>query len=388
MVTVAGIKIKSKKQTIRNPLLIDEKYTGTEPEWPEGAEDWADDKFDNRLRKSFYYYNYYYNQKDCRKYVLEWMKASGSFTDKEIKVFARTSDKSTPMTVSSLIMAHRNGMPFRGRHLDFISECIYDAIAKADPDPIEEPVAKFEVFKPTIQDRLNEKTAEVIGELEGMYDAVQNKEKVSVKIYDFLVSNAVPQSQLGKYEKLYSGRKAELEAAQAKTDEQLAEGYKFMKAADFKRMLAFIDEILDAVSQYRGVKKATKAIRKPRAVSKEKQVARLKYLKEEKELKLVSVPPASILGAKELWCYDSKTRKLYCYVADSVTGPLGVKGTTITGYDEAKSIGKTLRKPAEQLKEFAKAGKIALRTFLKDIKATEVRASGRTNANLVLLKVQ
>jgi hypothetical protein len=66
---------------------------------------------------------------------------------------------------------------------------------------------------------------------------------------------------------------------------------------------------------------------------------------------------------------------------------LGIKGTTITGYDVDKSVAKTLRKPEEQLKEFAKAGKIALRTFLKEIKAVEVKLNGRINSEILLLKV-
>jgi hypothetical protein len=50
-------------------------------------------------------------------------------------------------------------------------------------------------------------------------------------------------------------------------------------------------------------------------------------------------------------------------------------------------VAKTLRKPEEQLKEFARAGKIALRTFIKDIKAVEVKLNGRINEDTLLLKV-
>ena len=71
-----------------------------------------------------------------------------------------------------------------------------------------------------------------------------------------------------------------------------------------------------------------------------------------------------------------------------MTGPLSVKGTTLTGYNETASVGKTLRKPEEKLKEFAKAGKIQLRKFLEDIKATETQGNGRLNSDTVLLRVQ
>jgi hypothetical protein len=95
-----------------------------------------------------------------------------------------------------------------------------------------------------------------------------------------------------------------------------------------------------------------------------------------------------IIGAQELWAYNTKTRKLYKYIADSLTGPLGVKGTSITNFDTAKSVGKTLRKPEEKLKEFARATKVQLRKFLEDIKATETLGNGRMNSDTVLLKVQ
>jgi hypothetical protein len=83
---------------------------------------------------------------------------------------------------------------------------------------------------------------------------------------------------------------------------------------------------------------------------------------------------------------DNKTRKLGKYVAASYQ-TLSVKGTTIVGFDADKSVSKTLRKPEEQLKEFAKAGKIALRTFMKEIKAVETKLNGRIGIDILLLKV-
>jgi hypothetical protein len=132
-----------------------------------------------------------------------------------------------------------------------------------------------------------------------------------------------------------------------------------------------------------------KVNRKPKAkkaVPAEKIVAKLKYKKADEPLKLVSINPADILGAKELWTYNTKSRKLGQYVAGEFTD-LGVKGTTIIGFDENKSIQKTLRKPIDQLKEFKAAGKVALRKFLEDINAVDTKMNGRINEEILLLKV-
>ena len=387
-----GKTVKARVKATRNPLFGDEKYTGSEPTWDtERAKLMDDVTFDHFLRQSFYYYNYFHSQKDLKKYVVQWMKDGKEFTAEEIKAYDRSSDKNTPMTVCSLIMAHRAGMPFRERHIEYIDKAIEAAINGAGREEDIVEVVKEEAPKayvPTIQDRLNEKTAETIGELEGHYDEVIKNPKYNFKPYDYLVANNVPQSQLSKYEAVYQARFDELKEAFTKVDEQLTEGYSHYKAADFKRIMAFIDQILNDIIQYRGVKKATKKVRAPKSVSKEKVVAKLKYAKEDKTLRLVSVNPADIVGAQELWVYNVKTRKLGKYIADSLQGPLSVKGTSIIGYDEHKSTSKTLRKPEEKLKEFAKATKVELRKFLENIKATETLLNGRISADVVLLKVQ
>lgn len=384
MATVAGVKIKTKAPKIRNPLFADEKYTGPEPEWPEESKDWSDEKFDNWLRRSFYYYNYFYNQKETKKHVVDWMRRGTEFDKDEIRAFERSNDRWLPMTACSLILAHRKGMPFRTRHSDYLNKTILEIIERSREE-VEEVIATPEqvAVRPTIQDRLAEKTSELIGELEGHYDEMDTS---TVKFYDWFVANNVVQSQLGRYEALYTRRLEELEEAQTKKDPQLKEAYSHFKAVDFKKRINWINDLLSAIEQYRGVKKAAKKARVKKAPSKEKVVAKLKYAKDDKAMKIVSINPADIVGAAELWVYNNKTRKLGKYVAGSYH-TLGVKGTTITGYDPDKSVAKTLRKPEEQLKEFAKAGKIALRTYIKDIKAVEVKLNGRINTDTLLLRV-
>jgi len=387
MATVAGIKIKNKAPRQVRTAFADEKYTGSEPEWPAEAAEWDNATFDNRLRKSFYYYNYYYNQKDCKKYVIEWLQKNSKLSIEDVKAFNRAGDRLLPMTVCSLIMAHRRGMPFRGRHIEFIMDSVQTVIDKAEPEPVAEIATAEQVYnRPTIQDRLAERTSEIIGELEGIFDDVATGVKNPTKLYDFLVANNVVQSQLGKYEDLYRARRAELELAQSRADAQVTEGYKHLKAADFKRITAWIDDLMAAVEQYRGVKKATKKARVKKAPSKEKVISKLKYCKTDPVLKLVSINPADIVGASELWTYNTKSRKLGRYVAAAYQ-TLTVKGTSIINFDTDKSVQKTLRKPEEKLKEFAKAGKVQLRKFLDDIRATESKMNGRINAEMVLLKV-
>jgi hypothetical protein len=371
----------------RDPLFADEKHTGREPVWDtERALAMTQAEFDHHLRKSFFYYNYFYGAKDLKKYVVDWMKDHYSKAD--VSRFIRSSDRLLPITVCSLIKAHKQGMPLREKELKYVQNRIYEILGSDIPDEVVQNTA---VVAPaavkTIQDRLNEKTSEHLAHFEGLYDEVVQGKTVDSKAYDYFVSNNVPQGQLGKFENYIDTQRMYLTAAMDKLDEQFVEAYKHYRAADFKRHFAFFDSMQTAIDQYRNVKKATKKARVKRAPNKEKVVSKLKYMKEEKTLKLVSINPVDIIGAQELWCYNTKTRKLYKYIADSVTGPLGIKGTSLTGFNTTTSVGKTLRKPEEKLKEFFKATKVQLRKFLEDIKATETTGNGRISADMILLRI-
>jgi molecular chaperone GrpE (heat shock protein) len=385
--TVAGVKIAKKKPTVRRAHLADEKYTGTEPQWDtERALAMSDEDFDHHLRRSFYYYNYHFTVKDLKSEFVKWLQDQKLFAISKTDLSKVIKSRWVPMTACSLIAAHNRGMPLRGKiplSLETMVRDVcekYDYYNEEDDQPVVAEETRTTYKQPTIQDRLNEKTAATIGELEGHYDDLE-----PIKFYEFLVAQNVPQGQLGKIEKVYAERRAELELAQSRTDEQVSEGYKHLKAADFKRIYAWLDDLQKAIDQYRGVKKATKKARVKKSPSKEKLVAKLKYAKQDTALKLVSVNPVDVIGAQELWVYNVKTRKLGQYMSATSAG-LGIKGTSIENYT-AKSVQKTLRKPEQQLAEFMKAGKVQLRKFMDSVKTTEIALNGRVNEDTLLLRV-
>ncbi len=376
-----------KKPAVRRAHLADEKYTGTEPQWDtERALTMSQEEFDHYLRRSFYYYNYHFTTKELKPDFCKWLGEQKCFEVSKSDLSKVIKSRWVPITACSLIAAHRVGMPLRPEAIRFLETAVRDVCEKYDyynegedeEKPAEEKPAAYK--PPTIQDRLNEKTSATIGELEGHFD-----ELADIKFYDFLVTQNVPQGQLGKIEKVYADRRAEFELAQSRTDDQLTEGYKHLKAADFKKIYAWLDELQKAIEQYRGVKKATKKARVKKSPSKEKLVAKLKYAKQDTALKLVSVNPVDIIGAQELWVYNTKTRKLGQYVSATSAG-LDVKGTTLQNYT-AKSVQKTLRKPETQLAEFMKATKVQLRKYMDSVKTTEIALNGRINEDTLLLRV-
>ena len=213
------------------------------------------------------------------------------------------------------------------------------------------------------------------------------------KLKTFYVDALVDFDELERYPT--AGQLKKMSEYEADQWLQLKEGLGHLKKADIKNYRIAIGELMSALDFVIDSAKATRKPRKPKVYSADKLVAKLKFCKVDEKYKLASIDPAQIIGANELWVFNTKTRKIGKYIASN-TDPKGlgregtgltVKGTTIQGYDESLSIQKTLRKPDAQLKEFKDSGKVKLRKFLDDIKTTDTKLNGRCNPDTVLLKV-
>jgi hypothetical protein len=387
---VARIKVngqtapKKAARVSAGPRFLDEKYVGTEPVWPtEQAQNWDQDKFDHHLRRSLNYYNYFYSSRDLKKFVVSWLKSSGLLTPPQLSAYVASSDSVTSMTVCGVVKSWLQGMPVLDQHRQYVIDHVLGIVSREQP--VEPKPAAEVVARVTVADRVAEKVAEHNGEIQGLIDqAIADRSDLA--LYDWLKANNVPQAGIGRIQQVLERQLNEYDQLVNKPDEQLREAYAHWNRAKVKWVIALYQRMMGDLDNYRQVKRITRQARVKKAPSKEKLVARLRYLKQDAALKLVSVNPVDILGQQVLWVYNVKTRKLTRYQADQHQGPLSVKGTAIVGYDASQSVSKTLRRPAEQLASFAKAGKVQLRKFMDEIRAVATQANGRINVDCVLLK--
>ena len=394
--------VKKKAKVTKDPIFLDEKYTGSEVVWDtERALLFTEEEFDHNFRKAMRYYNYFYSVKDLKKYFVEWLrKHQGKDSEYHqldratIDYYAKTKDGLTPFTACAIIKAHTQGMPLRDRHVEYLLDTVKKVIKlheeqvdEDEPVKADVKVSKTDVKVPTIQDRMNaiaDKHQLHFLELE---DELFTGKTVDPKAYEYLSGKNVAPATLARILAPFERSQAEFAEARTSKDEDTVDAYSHLKSADYKRIDAFYKALFDGFAQYSQVKRATKkaAVRKP--PQKEKLVKNLKYLKQDTTLKIVSVNPVDIVGAQVLWVYNVKNRKIGKYVAKDQGGALGIKGTTITGFDVNKSTQKTLRKPDEQLKAFLAANKVEARKFLDNVKTTEIKLNGRINLDTILLKV-
>lgn len=381
------LAVKRKKSSApRQPKFMDERYTGAEPTW-DGVEKWDEDKVRREIHRGFYFYNYYMTPADMRKYVVDYGQKVLKWGKHEVAAFNECDDNRVGITIGSYSKMVLNGAPID--ESDFIKQKFAELLTYGTERIAERKASNTKVaLKRTLQDHLNEKFSDIVGDIDSFYDNVIKGSDETPDFVAYFREMNMPQQFVNRVRSRYQEQFDELnDSQQKKCDEQLAEAYSWCKKNDIKRMTAWYTALFDALSTYGKVKSAVRKIRKPRPVSKEKLVKNVKYLRDFSELNLVSVNPVDCLGSKEIWVYNVKTRKIGKYVAANDAQTMTIKGSTVIGYDEKGSVAKTLRKPEEKMKEFMAAGKVALRNFLGDIKATEIQLTGRLNGDTMILKV-
>jgi len=382
-----------KKAAVRTPRLMDEKYTGPEPKWT-GADTWSEEKLTKAWRDGLNYYNYHYTVNDLIKYVSQFGTQHLKWTKQDVQAFNEVEDWRTGSTAAAICKMLMNGAPLRLETKEFLDKRFAEVLAMGHERLAAKKLTEGNtVVKLTIQDRMREKLGETVGEIEGWYDDYREGKEIPDMVAWMREQN-VPQQFVNQIAEEFTPRIEELEESIAlrkkknRTDleDQLVEGYQHITKDKHKAITEFYEKLTTALETYGAVKKAVRKAKVKKPPSKEKLVKKVKYCVQNTELNIVSINPVDILGSTTLWLYNIKTRKLGKYVAAADAGQLGIKGSTIVGYDAKQSVAKTLRKPAEQLKQFANTGKVGMRTFLEDIKAVPVTLNGRLSADWVLLK--
>jgi hypothetical protein len=367
------------------------------PKW-DNVDTMSEDEFSRHFRISMDWYRLESSGKELKPKVITWM-AANEFTKEQIATFKKTKDWRCNLTTGSLVANLLKGMPDsrtgfnEGRSTSkWVKDSINKIIEEGKND-IEEEEDTSKPITPvaTIQDRLRETAGKMAEEIDYALDEFTTNpdsfDPKAIKILNLLKAKEAKAAHARIIKGFYTKSYEELQEAAEGKCEQLKEAYGHLSKPQLKKIIAFYHEIISACEM---LGQEAKVNRKPRAkkvVPADKIVAKLKYAKTNEQLKLVSINPTEIIGAKELWVYNIKSRKVGKYVAAEYL-ELSVKGTSIIGFNANLSVQKTLRKPEEQLKEFKAAGKVQLRRFLDDIKAVDIKLNGRINEDVVLLKVQ
>jgi hypothetical protein len=365
----------------------EEKWLGQEPSWT-NQETMSDAEKNSALIGAFNWYAYFVDTKQCRTFLLEYMQGVGRSKDEIALIKSLTDSEFNSQTGKIARMMSRGLIPTENVKQKFVEQ-FKELLLKAKELSAEKQVvvSVSTAPAPSIQDRIRDKAGEEIGELEGIVDDfVMNKCKSTIDIENYLKGRNLSSVVAKKICDHYVGVSEEVMDAINGVDEQLVEGYSNFKKPELKRYKDFLDSIVVATNNLsvtnKPVRKKRKVKEKPASVL----VSKVKYMKDFAELGLTSVPPEKMIGALQVWTFNTKTRTLSVYNAYNAKG-LSVKGTTLQNFEESTSISKRLRKPEVTLKDVLGGGKIILRKLMGDLSTKESLATGRINEDTIIVRV-
>jgi hypothetical protein len=365
------------------------KYIGeTEPIWPDAKiqKAWTRRDYETRMVEALNWYSKTQTDNktptDC---AFTALSLSGHFP--ELVVALKNSTTTMPKTTAWLLRMAHNGMILRFKEKKFIVRDIRSML-----DTQKEIVETVDATpKPTIQDHIKTKLHRVMGEIDFVFDEfIRNNyevPKTARTVADILADpklsppgNRVKdlidycQKYIAEYNDALSGKVPDL-----------TEAYALVGRRRIKYAIEWFETAIAALTSYGQQKQSLRKTRTRKVKTPSQLVNKLRFLREFPDLNLTSIDPAQILKCSELWVYNTRMRKLGRYVALNGT-TFEVKGTRLVNLDTVKSVQKTIRKPAEQLKEFGNYSKPGAVKWFNNIRAVATPMRDAINKDSILLK--
>ena len=383
MATTAKTTPVRKATTFRNP---EEAHIGTE------TFDWAavsPEDYPQAIKETLRHYGYFGDRKSYNLWATTWMKKN---RPADLEDFKLAEDWRISSTMSGLMKMELNGCDMSASGKAFIEKSLAEILKagranKLTTSFIIEDDTTPKVARKTPVELLKDKTSELIGEIEGHVDEYTTGELAKdFSLYTFMKLNNCAGQSARDIITFYKRTQEELRELIEDKTPQLTEGYSNLTTKQQKDFYKFISGLIADAEKFLTGKKATRKPRAKKVTPASKQVESVKYEKENIEFKITSVPPLNIVGAMEVYLFNTKTRTMK-YLTSQRREGFAIKGTTILHFDTEQSFKKKLRKPELTLTSLAKSSKSKGLKELKALKTAETPADGRINADTVIVKV-
>lgn len=350
------------KKTASDMAIINQKYFGDEPVKFECTND--------KMMDAFTWYNYMCSSSDAREYLVSYLVNVDRKA--EAKVINSIKECWVPTTAGWTARIINNGNYVSDYSISFMNQKIKEAI----DHKTEDDVAPGE--KPNVQTYIKDKSNDMVATIEDMLDIGYDP---SFSYYNFFKAHEVSPNVLRKVKEYYAPLLEEYRLIGK--DKDLREGYKYLKPREVTARIAYLHKMISDIDSLIANKLQSRKKRVVKAKVKKINLIDFKYLKEDNELKLISIDPNKILDSKELWLYNTKINTLTVLYSDV---GFSIKGTTILNITE-KSVTKKIGKSSEKmLTRVMSDSRVQLRKLMGEIKSVASVASGRTNENVIVMR--
>lgn len=386
------------KPKIRKINQFESKGYGDEPTWKE-VESLPYQEYIQKTMRAVNWYYQFYSRKEGQEWLVAWYTNHFPKRKDDVKFISAARTDQISNLLCALYPLEQKGWVARYSVMKHVVKHLAAVIENGrerkgvtiSSDETETTESESE-SSVNVQKRIREHAARISEDLDIAIDSfIESPEEFDSKAFKIvnMLRGSGAKAAHARYIKGFFNRgHAELlELTSGNADDQLKESYKHLPRKNVKKLLEFYDSIMSSCDQIIG---EAKILRKPR-VKKVKPaddlVKNLKFKITDDDLGIASIPAVQLIGAQLAIVYNSRTRKLGMYIASSSTG-LTVKGPIIDNFSD-KSVQKTLRKPAEQIKALKDINTSRRFTtwFTQEVATTDTVLAGRMNEDTLILRV-
>jgi len=371
-------KFKSARKTSKvSDRISDSVAWGPEPKWT----DEPLDARDARIGRAFNWYNSMSTSADQMKWALEYLNLhSESFGNDFIKKVSKLRDIEIYPAGSIFRMAMRGAkMPYNMiSYGQVLLQRRTQLVHTHSQDADNRPKPKL----PKLPELVEQTVENAITVVDTTLKRIQNKKLKAITDGEMAWASKLtaPQAKLIATEFQHS--LAEFKEATVGKDQQLVEAYSHYS----KPQMLLAIEFLEKVTTIKGTAVVQPVKAKPaKKVLPDIVVKKVLYQPNDPENNVTSIDPEYLVGAKELWVWNSRTSRLGMYVASNGEG-LTVHRTTMLQYNADVSVMKVLRKPKVMLAQFQKLPDNKLKSFFEKLTTVAKPMNDRLNRDIVLLR--
>ena len=211
-------------------------------------------------------------------------------------------------------------------------------------------------------------------------------EDATLDLYQEFRRHGLPNSATKAVRYVVDGWLQDYNDAYTKACPDAVEGYSHLSRVQLRKRVQACESMLADLDRLQSAAKATRKSRVKQPKAADKQVAKLKYKKEDNDYKIVSVAPLSVIGSHRLFTFNVKTRVITEFVTSSAKG-FEVSGTTLKNIDTSLSRSTRLRKPDAFLPIVLSKTTKQIDNEWKSLTTKTTVPNGRMSVDTVLLKV-
>lgn len=336
------------------------------------------------LGRHLAWYNNVKSNLDAKSYLLEYLQNSN---DERYTLVQKTNEKLIRPTAGWMARMITLGLTLSNQQRDTFERLVDESgRSKAVIDENSDD-AKIIPIQTITKPRKILTDSDVIGDIEY---ALDHWRTTAFNLTQYLTERKLPSNVGRAIVNYYDPLQDELDLALEGKTKDLNEGYARFKKTELRQYYDFVYNIIHEAMAYskKDDKPKVRKVRQKKEIPLDKKVSLLQYMQTSPNHRSIkSLDPKRIVGAKELWTFDTVSKRLIVFRSQDDKG-LDLYRSSVTNYNPETSHAKKIGRSTNMiLDKVFLSPRLVCKEIFDSLNNDVLEITGRVNKNTLLIKV-